>query len=394
MSFQVWSAAPVFTEALVADVLAKLSADASVTFINEGATAPELPSLYVHSGSYRNGVLTLRVANTTGQAQVIELTGSTTTTESQAQAVSRTDFVRTLSVPAAAVDAESPVVSVIVETGYLFDAAFALEVNDETLDRVYWSDGPWGTSAGNASFTNFDTFAQTEAADSGDDVYVVERNAYVSGTVTDYAALFRYLRPAAQPVDLTAFTHLEFTAAGKGTIQLFAEKASIDNGDHYGTSFRVTATPQTFRFALADLTQVGGSTGFTAEDVTALVFYLNGNGQAATTFDFVIEDVRFTGATTVATEDTEVPNAMTLEQNYPNPFNPVTTIGFTLPRAQAVTLAVYDVLGRRVQVLVDGVLNAGRHEALFEAANLPSGTYVYRLETAGQALTKTLTLMK
>ncbi|MEM1093845.1 MAG: T9SS type A sorting domain-containing protein [Bacteroidota bacterium] len=394
LNFQVWSAAPVFTEALVADVLAKLDADAGVTFLNEGATAPALPSVYVHSGSYQNGVLTLRVANTTGQAQVIELTGSTTSTESEAQAVSRTDFMRTLSVPAPAIDADSPVVTVSVETGYLFDAAFAIEVDGETLDRVYWSDGPWGTSAGNATFTRFDTFAQTAAATADDGTFVVERNAYVTGTVTDYAALFRYLRPAAQPVDLSAFTHLEFTAAGKGTVQFFAEKASIEDGDHYGAVFRLTATPQAYRLALSDLAKIGGVAGFTAEDVTALVFYLNGNGQAASSFDLVIENVRFTGAATVATEETEVPSTMTLEQNYPNPFNPVTTIGFTLPQAQQVTLAVYDVLGRRVQVLVDGVLSAGRHEALFDAANLPSGTYVYRLETSAERISKTLLLMK
>ncbi|MEM1093847.1 MAG: T9SS type A sorting domain-containing protein [Bacteroidota bacterium] len=394
LSLQVWSAAPVFTETLVADVLAKLDADASVTFLNEGATAPGLPSVYVHSGSYQNGVLTLRVANTTGRPQVIELTGSTTSTESEAQAISRTDFVRTLSVPAPAGDADSPVVDVTVETGYLFDAAFAIEVDGETLDRVYWSDGPWGISAGNATIQSFETYSQDErTVEPG--TFQVERSAYIGGAVTDYAALFRYLRPNAQPVDLSAYSHIEFTAYGQGTVQFFAEKASVDNGDHYGATFRLGTSPKAFRFALADLAKIGGTTGFTAEDVTALVFYLNGNGQAASSFDFVLEDVRFTGAaSSVATEEIEVPEAMTLEQNYPNPFNPVTTIGFAVPRAQQVTLAVYDVLGRRVQVLVDGVLSAGRHEALFEAATLPSGTYIYRLETAGQALTKTLTLMK
>ncbi|MEM6645891.1 MAG: T9SS type A sorting domain-containing protein, partial [Bacteroidota bacterium] len=81
-------------------------------------------------------------------------------------------------------------------------------------------------------------------------------------------------------------------------------------------------------------------------------------------------------------------------QNYPNPFNPSTNIGFTVPQASPVSLVVYDLLGRPVQTLVDGTVAAGAHEVVFEAGNLPSGTYVYRLQAGGQTLTRTLVLMK
>ena len=56
--------------------------------------------------------------------------------------------------------------------------------------------------------------------------------------------------------------------------------------------------------------------------------------------------------------------------------------------------AVYDVLGREVVVLVAGVQRAGEHEAVFEAAHLPSGLYIYRLETAGEQLSHTILLAK
>jgi len=95
-----------------------------------------------------------------------------------------------------------------------------------------------------------------------------------------------------------------------------------------------------------------------------------------------ISDVRSTGCTSVATEEAaEIPSEFALNQNYPNPFNPQTTIQYALPEAAWVRLAVYDALGRRVRVLVDGMQAPAWHEVVFEASNLPSGVYFYRLET-------------
>ena len=70
-----------------------------------------------------------------------------------------------------------------------------------------------------------------------------------------------------------------------------------------------------------------------------------------------------------------------LRQNYPNPFNPETLISFTLPTAMRVELIVHDLLGRVVETLVEGSLEAGRHHVVFEAQDLPSGIYVYQLMT-------------
>jgi hypothetical protein len=76
------------------------------------------------------------------------------------------------------------------------------------------------------------------------------------------------------------------------------------------------------------------------------------------------------------------PSSFELMQNYPNPFNPTTTIKYQIPDARYLKLAVYDLLGREVAVIVDGVQPAGTHVARFDAAGLASGAYVYRL-TAG-----------
>ena len=80
--------------------------------------------------------------------------------------------------------------------------------------------------------------------------------------------------------------------------------------------------------------------------------------------------------------------------NYPNPFNPATTIAYSLPRAEQVRVSIYDVLGREVRLLVDGRQAAGRHEVVFEAGALPSGTYFYRIETPSGVQAKKLVLLK
>jgi spore coat protein A, manganese oxidase len=74
-----------------------------------------------------------------------------------------------------------------------------------------------------------------------------------------------------------------------------------------------------------------------------------------------------------------VPTDFVLEQNYPNPFNPATRITYGLPRDGRVSLEVFDVLGRRVAVLVDEEKTAGYHDAMFDASRLTSGVYMYRI---------------
>ncbi len=90
----------------------------------------------------------------------------------------------------------------------------------------------------------------------------------------------------------------------------------------------------------------------------------------------------------------ETASKFTLEQNYPNPFNPSTAIRFTLDAGRQTRLSVYDLLGREVAVLVNGTLPAGAHTVTFDASNLPSGVYMYKLEAGGQSMTKRMTLVK
>jgi hypothetical protein len=89
-----------------------------------------------------------------------------------------------------------------------------------------------------------------------------------------------------------------------------------------------------------------------------------------------------------------IPENIRLHPNYPNPFNASTEIHFSLLEASHVQLVVYDVLGREVDRLVDGFLEAGDHRVRWEAASVPSGVYLYRLQASSFTKTQRMTLLK
>jgi hypothetical protein len=87
-------------------------------------------------------------------------------------------------------------------------------------------------------------------------------------------------------------------------------------------------------------------------------------------------------------------NSFTLEQNYPNPFNPSTTISFVIPSKVYVTLKVFDILGREIAILASEELSAGNYSRKWNAANISSGIYFYRIEAGSFTDTKKLLLLK
>jgi hypothetical protein len=90
----------------------------------------------------------------------------------------------------------------------------------------------------------------------------------------------------------------------------------------------------------------------------------------------------------------ELPSELALKQNFPNPFNPTTQITYQLPRQSDVRLEVFDMNGRQVATLVNQSVSAGTHTVNFDASDLSSGIYMYRLQAGTTVLTRKLTLIK
>jgi hypothetical protein len=121
---------------------------------------------------------------------------------------------------------------------------------------------------------------------------------------------------------------------------------------------------------------------------------LNGRALAQTAVTLDKNTVTEPASGTTAGNEGPLPSELTLSGNYPNPFSPATHIGFALPAPSMVHLAVYDMLGREVAVLVSESRAAGHHQVTWNADAAPSGMYAYTLSANGRTLTGRMTLLK
>jgi len=147
-----------------------------------------------------------------------------------------------------------------------------------------------------------------------------------------------------------------------------------------------------------DLSPAGNLDAFIGEEMqgTWTLWVSDNAGWDTGTLDEWCVNLGYAGVTTGVDD---VPAVLSLDSNYPNPFNPQTTIGFALPRTGAVKLSVFDVRGRLINTLVNGDMNAGRHDVTWRGQDtagrhVASGTYFYRLTADGETRTGKMLLVK
>jgi len=90
----------------------------------------------------------------------------------------------------------------------------------------------------------------------------------------------------------------------------------------------------------------------------------------------------------------EIPSTFSLYQNYPNPFNPTTTIKFAIPKSSSVKIAVFDVSGKEVDVILNETLQAGTYEIQWNGSKFSSGAYFYKISARDFSETKTMLMIK
>lgn len=111
---------------------------------------------------------------------------------------------------------------------------------------------------------------------------------------------------------------------------------------------------------------------------------------------YYLDDLRLAKGVVVSVEDNkqEVPAAFMLAQNYPNPFNPATVIRYSLPENEFVTLKIYDMLGKLVSTLVNEYQQAGVFNYTFDASELASGMYIYKIQAGSKSQSRKMMLIK
>jgi len=188
------------------------------------------------------------------------------------------------------------------------------------------------------------------------------------------------------PVELLAFTasvnssgvQLLWSTASELNNQGFEIQRSVDNEDN---------------FAIVGFVNGKGS----SSEINYYSFTdrpdLNGSHQLY----YRLKQVDFDGTfnySNVANAVYNVPLEYTLDQNFPNPFNPSTRITYFIPKESFVSIKVYDFLGREVKTLVNDFQSTGSYEIVFDASDLPSGTYFYTLLADNYSVTKKMLLLK
>ncbi len=212
-------------------------------------------------------------------------------------------------------------------------------------------------------------------------------SAQTSG-VTNYLYGVTFVSPLVGTAVGTVGTVLHTTDGGA----TWAKQTTNTAGYFYAVSFHDSATGMAVGSGgLISGTSDGGATwvqktGLTTVNLYGVTFHDTARWIAVGGFGTIIRK-RDTSlvVTRVADPSVGIPMAFELEQNYPNPFNPSTTIEFTLSMRAAVRLALYDILGRPVGVLIDDVMEEGIHRAVWDGSGYAGGVYYCRLEIAGPA---------
>jgi hypothetical protein len=185
-----------------------------------------------------------------------------------------------------------------------------------------------------------------------------------------------------QPIDLS----LEISALRNGD----NINASDEPLSQHGLDINNTVTWQRIVIDLAE-----GLEGDNFDYTQFESFRLRSRDNAS---DFIVDEIHVRypeNETPSAVETVEsLPSSFSLKQNYPNPFNPATTIEFSLSKSTLTTLRVYNVLGQEVAELINNEINAGTHRVNFNASNLPSGVYFYKLESDNNSQVKKMLLLK
>jgi hypothetical protein len=163
---------------------------------------------------------------------------------------------------------------------------------------------------------------------------------------------------------------------------------AFKNGMYVGFSTRTATFPGTWP---VDTLRCTFPQGF---DSVVVHYYLHPPTCQDYGVIFVADNMRVTSINTSVISEGELPVMFMLKQNYPNPFNPSTTISYQLRTQSYVTLKVFDVLGREVATLVNSVEQPGNKSVNFNAGNLESGVYYYRLQAGNFIETKKFVLLR
>lgn len=277
-------------------------------------------------------------------------------------------------------------------TTYLLVVKYTINTsgNDEAKMWILSSGVPLNeTSAGTANIT---------VSNTGQDIIDaigIRQSVDIPDLVIDGIRVATSWSNAPLPVELSSFTAKVLQSGG---VQLdWRTETEVDN---YGFEIQHAQINSNFEFRISNFETIGfvkGSGNSNSPKDYSFIDDLTLTPDLTHTLRYRLKqldtDGRFEYSKVIEVE-LGSPGKFELSQNYPNPFNPVTTIRYTLPKSGNVKLNVYNLLGEQVAKLVNGFIEAGVHTINFNALELNSGLYIYKIEAAGFVQSRKMVLIK
>lgn len=248
--------------------------------------------------------------------------------------------------------------------------------------KIGWFAGSGGsiyyTTDAGATWTKVKTFLSSST------VYdIAIKDGYIWLTNDGGAIVRNFSDPGAIPVELTSFT----ASVNGNSVKLNWQTATEVNNKGY---FVERKNGNSNWESIAFINGKGNSVNISEYSFIDKPAVL-GN------YSYRLKQVDFDGTidySGIVEVNMTAPSSFMLNQNFPNPFNPATTIRYSVPQASKVTVKVYDMLGKEVASLVNETKQAGNYEVVFNASQLSSGVYFYKMQAGSFTDTKKLTLIK
>ncbi len=386
-NFQVWSGSYENSVQLTEQILAKIKSLTSVTYMN---TNQFVPDTYISKVHYtHDGKIHLTIVNNDA-AKNISLNTMYRFSQGSSQ-VGRTDNF----------NLNAGINNLEINSGVIADANIYLDQVNGFKDEAYVSGGAYTYITGSATtVSSFNTanFPQVDLSKYPKDALLLSGGADVSGSLKDYVNVVRSLQSNGSAVDLSNYSSIRFEASGSGVLDVLIIMTNTKDNNYYHYSVNLNSSNKEYVINFSGFKELYGSqTAFDASKICDVAFSMNVNANAGMdNFNFEVKNIGFytPGSVTAVDNVNNFPKEFSLAQNYPNPFNPSTTIQFNVAKQEHITLKIYNLLGQEVKKLVDGEMNVGKHSITFNANNLASGIYLYKLVGNSVNITRKMILMK
>jgi hypothetical protein len=363
-NFQIWGTSFPQILAITNYIIEKQTIEKGLFSKNE---ANVLPNVFVNSGVYSNGILTLNIINKNNEKEII-FDGNIAETE-----VSDHNKVTNLYSLSGDYNEVLP-----IETGILFDIGFSIQVKDSNQkDVLYIAEGPWGLDYLNtyATVNNFDV--DTADRQYLDDVYEVDRNAIASGEVKGNVNLFRHILPKSKALNVEKYNYLNFKVINNEPIEIVImqdEDRAWENRIKY--TVLANLDEKEYNISFDDFTDALGNS-VNISNIKTVVFSIIGDYTNYKTFNINLKQLSFRAKTVLAVDKLNSEGNSKL-MNYPNPFKSSTTI--QLPTSsEYIQIQVYNLMGRIVDAKKINTKSTSSKKVQYNAPQLKNGVYKYRL---------------